>query len=56
MLSNLGWVDLNVEGSTVCIILLGLMEIRQKWLAKWERWWNTAILVNPTQVVPTGMY
>ena len=32
LLSNLGWVDLNVEGSTVCIILLGLMEIRQKWL------------------------
>ena len=44
------WVDLDFERSTVCLILLGLMEIWQKRLGKWARWWNTQMKINPTQV------
>ena len=44
------WVDLDFERSTVCLILLGLMEIWQKQLGKWARWWNTQMKINPTQV------
>ena len=36
--------------STVCPILLGLMGVWRKLLAKCARWWNTEIKVNPSQV------
>ena len=38
---GLGWVDLNLECSTVCPILHGLMGIWQKGLGIWARWCNT---------------
>ena len=47
---RLCYVDLDFECSTVCLTLLGLMGIWQKWLGSWARWWNTEIKVNPTQV------
>ena len=50
LLVNLGWVDLDFDCPTVCLILLGLVGIWQKWLYSWARWWNTQIKVNLTQV------
>ena len=47
---RLGFVDLDFECSTVCPTLPGLMGIWQKRLGSWERWWDTEIKVNPTQV------
>ena len=47
---NLGWVDLNFDYSTVCLILPGLMGVWQKRLGSWARWWNSQIQVNRTQV------
>ena len=47
---GMSWVDLIFECFTVCPILPGLMGICQKQLDSWERWWNTEIKVNPTQV------
>ena len=47
---RLGFVDLNIECSTVCPTLLGLMGIWQKRLGSWARWWNTEMKGNPTQV------
>ena len=47
---RLGFVDLDFEYSTVCLILLELMGIWQKRLDRWARWWNTEIKVNSTQV------
>ena len=50
LVANLGWVDLNFDYSTVCLILPGLMGVWQKRLGSWARWWNSQIQVNPTQV------
>ena len=47
---RMGFVDLNFDCSSICLTLLGLMGIWQKWLVSWARWWNTEIKVNPTQV------
>ena len=51
---GLGWVDLNLERSTVCPILPGLMGMAEAadgyGRSGWARWWNTHIKVNPTQV------
>ena len=49
LLVDLGWVGY-FECSTVCPILLGLVEIWQKRLGSWTRWWNIQIKVNPNQV------
>ena len=38
VLVDLGWVDLDLECSTVCQILLWLMGIWQKHLGTWARW------------------
>ena len=38
LIADLGWVELDLECSTVCPILLGLMGIRQKWLGKCVIW------------------
>ena len=46
LVANLGWVDLNFDYSTVCLILPGLMGVWQKWLGSWARWWNSQIQVN----------
>ena len=35
LVANLGWVDLNFDYSTVCLILPGLMGVWQKWLGSW---------------------
>ena len=37
---RLGFVDLDLECSTVCLTLLGLMGIWQKRLGSWARRWN----------------
>ena len=50
LVTNLGWVDLNFDYSTVCLILPGLMGVWQKRLGSWARWWNSQIQVNRTQV------
>ena len=50
LVANLGWVDLNFDYSTVCLILPGLMGVWQKRLGSWARWWNSQIQVNRTQV------
>ena len=50
LVANLGWVDLNFDYSTVCLILPGLMGVWQKRLGSWARWWNSQIQMNPTQV------
>ena len=50
LVANLGWVDLNFDYSTVCLILPGLMGVWQKRLGSWARWWNCQIQVNRTQV------
>ena len=50
LVSNLGWVDLNFDYSTVCLILPGLMGVWQKRLGSWARWGNSQIQVNRTQV------
>ena len=50
LVANLGWVDLNFDYSTVCLILPGLMGVWQKRLGSWARWWNSQIQVNQTQV------
>ena len=45
------WVDLDIECSTICLILHGLVGIWPKRLAgSWPRWWSTQIKVNPTKV------
>ena len=49
-LADLGWVDLDFECSTACLILLGLVGVWQKLMGSWTRWWNTLIKVKPTQV------
>ena len=43
LVANLGWVDLNFDYSTVCLILLGLMGVWQKRMGSWARWWNSQI-------------
>ena len=50
LVANLGWVDLNFDYSTVCLILPGLMGVWQKWLGSWGRRGNSQIQVNRTQV------
>ena len=50
LVANLGWVDLNFDFFTLCLILPGLMGIWQKRLGSWARWWNSQIHVNRTQV------
>ena len=47
---DLGWVDLELECSTVWPILRSLTVIWQNWLSRLARWWNTKIIVNPTKV------
>ena len=47
---DLGWVQSDFEHCNVCPVLPWLMEIWQKGLGNWARWWNTEIQVNPTQV------
>ena len=43
-------LTLNLDGSTVCPILPGLMGFCQKLLCSCSRWWNTQTEVNTTQV------
>ena len=50
LVANLGWVDMNFDYSTVCLILPGLMGVWQKRLGIWARWWNSQIQVKRTQV------
>ena len=46
---GLGLADLDFE--SVCPVLLGLMEIWQRWPCSWAiLLWNTQIKVTPTQV------
>ena len=47
---RLGFIYLDFECSTLCLTLLGLMGIWQKWLSSWARWWSTELKVKPTQV------
>ena len=47
---GLGFVDLDLEFSTVCPFPPRLMGIWQKRLGSCTRLWNTQIKVNPTQV------
>ena len=44
----LGWVDLDIECSTVCRILLGLVGIWLKLLGRRSRWWNIQIKIRST--------
>ena len=47
---DLCWVDICVGHSTTSPILLGQLEVWQKWLWSWAEWWSLEIKVNPTQV------
>ena len=44
--SDLSWVDSDFGCATACLILLGLMRVRQM-----HDEWNNQIKVNPTQVL-----
>ena len=44
------WTGWFLRTFPIPAILLGQMGIWQKWLGSWARWWNTQIIVNPTQV------
>ena len=46
---HLGWVDLEFESSTVCLILPGLVGIWQERLGSWARQWNSQIPSQPNQ-------
>ena len=50
LLVDLSWVNSDFECSTVCLLLPGLMEIWQKRLGNWVRWWKIQIQINPIQV------
>ena len=50
--ANLGWVDLDFGCSTVCPILLGLVEIWQKRLSSRENWWNVPNQSQPDPGLP----
>ena len=47
---GLGWVDLDIECSTFCPIVLVLVAIWPKRLGSSTIWWTTQIKVNPTKV------
>ena len=36
--SDLGWVDFNLDSSNLSLLLLGLRGNWQDWLIKWARW------------------
>ena len=40
LLANLGWVDLDLGCSNLCLVLPGLMGNWQIWLSIRARWWN----------------
>ena len=50
LVADLGWVNLNFDYSTVCLILPGLVGVWEKRLGSWARWGNSQIQVNRTQV------
>ena len=58
-LADLGCCDLDLDSSTVCRVLLGLIGIWQNRLSCLASWWNIQIKVNKTHelmdqsVVPT---
>ena len=52
LLWDLGWDDFDFSCSTVCPVLLGLMEIWQKRLCSWARWCNTQIKVKSANESP----
>ena len=37
---DLGWVDIDLRHSTICLVLLGQMGIWLNWLGSWAKWWN----------------
>ena len=46
VIGDMGWVDFDLGNSTVCLVLLGQMEIWQNWLGSWARRWNIKFKVN----------
>ena len=52
LLANLGWVDLDFDCSTLCLVLPGLLGNWQNWLSSWARWWNIPNLSPPNPGLP----
>ena len=51
---DLGWVDIDLRHSTICLVLLGQMGIWLNWLGSWAKGWNIQIKVNPTMCQTTS--
>ena len=50
LLANLGWVDIDLCCSTLCLVLLGLIGNWQKLLSRWARGWSTPNQSQPNAV------
>ena len=40
VVGHLGWVDMDLDCSTLCQGLLGLIGLWQNWQGNWAKWWN----------------
>ena len=50
VVSDLGWVDIDLGHTIVCLVLPQQMGTWLNRLGSWAKWWNISIKVNPTHV------